>query len=367
MIILSWFIGTSIIPNVVQADSRSDLPPESQIVTISPNPALVDSNVSFLGAGYDPDDYTKYFSWDFNGDGTYEILNVPVSGNDWVYQLANYSYSSPGVRTVTLRVSDDEGSFFTSFEDILIVQVTLNIENNYVGVKTNFTADVVGFPGGPEGLLYYWVFGDGTVNKTTNHNIEHIYNSERIYYGWVNITSIDEGSVKFDFSVNITSPMDNPERPIGPTLGKINSQYSYITNTTDFTGDQIYYLWDWGDESNSSWMGPFPSGAIANATHQWTTEGNYEIKVKAKNTHGYITEWSEPYTSTIVCLQSAFFLGTFTNVSQTDDLIIVQGGTFIVFPSDSIIYQGQTIVISRDYLGYLGTALGFGIGGVAIL
>ena len=56
----------------------------------------------------------------------------------------------------------------------------------------------------------------------------------------------------------------------------------------------MYYLFDWGDESDSGWLGPLESGEEIEASHIWTEKGSYEIKVKAKDIHGAESEWSDP-------------------------------------------------------------------------
>jgi hypothetical protein len=61
----------------------------------------------------------------------------------------------------------------------------------------------------------------------------------------------------------------------------------------DPEGQQVYYLWSWGD-SNSSWLGPFESGAVTTAVHSWSVEGNYTVKVKAKDMLGMESGWSDP-------------------------------------------------------------------------
>ena len=89
------------------------------------------------------------------------------------------------------------------------------------------------------------------------------------------------------------SPPEKPERPIGQTTGKKGEEYAYSTSTTDVDDNQIYYLFDWGDGTNSGWVGPYASGGPAEIAHSWTENGNYEIKVKAKDNIGAESEWSD--------------------------------------------------------------------------
>ena len=87
-----------------------------------------------------------------------------------------------------------------------------------------------------------------------------------------------------------------PNKPTisGPTSGKINVKYTYITSTTDPDGDQIYYMFDWGDGSTSGWLGPHSSGNTVEAEHIWTSKGSYQVKVKAKDIYDAESDWSDP-------------------------------------------------------------------------
>ena len=85
-----------------------------------------------------------------------------------------------------------------------------------------------------------------------------------------------------------------PNTPTGPINGKIGEEYNYSTSTTDIDGDIIYYFWDWGDNTNSEWLGPYNSGEEIFASHEWEKRGGYSIKVKAKDENGFESPWSDP-------------------------------------------------------------------------
>jgi len=86
-----------------------------------------------------------------------------------------------------------------------------------------------------------------------------------------------------------------PQKPTGPETGKLDQTYNFQTTTTDFEGDQIFYKWDWGDGTYSDWLGPFNSGAQAQASHAWNQRGPFFIKVKAKDIMNSESDWSEPF------------------------------------------------------------------------
>jgi hypothetical protein len=97
----------------------------------------------------------------------------------------------------------------------------------------------------------------------------------------------------------ILNPPDKPETPVGETKGKAGKKYTYSTSTTDPDGDQVYYLWDWGDGNFSDWLGPYDSGDTAEASYTWVKEGEYEIRVKSKDIYNAESEWSDPLTVTM--------------------------------------------------------------------
>ena len=94
------------------------------------------------------------------------------------------------------------------------------------------------------------------------------------------------------FSIVGTPPV-KPARPTGPTSGGANKEHTYTTSTTDTDGDQIYYVFDWGDGKTSE-VGPYNSGETGSASHTWTEQGDYSIKVKAKDSSGLESDWSDP-------------------------------------------------------------------------
>ena len=64
-------------------------------------------------------------------------------------------------------------------------------------------------------------------------------------------------------------------------------------------GDDVYYLFHWGDGTDSGWLGPYPSGTQQSASHTWDEEGDYRIKVKAKDENGADSVWPNMQTSKI--------------------------------------------------------------------
>jgi hypothetical protein len=101
-------------------------------------------------------------------------------------------------------------------------------------------------------------------------------------------------------SVSTSNPPLTPPIPTGPTHGVRYVDYTYTTSTTDPDGDLIYYMFNWGDGTSSEWLGPYSSGQTIAAFHQWSAIGNYSVKVKARDTNGATSHWSDSLLVSIV-------------------------------------------------------------------
>jgi hypothetical protein len=94
----------------------------------------------------------------------------------------------------------------------------------------------------------------------------------------------------------ITYGLDEP--PTVPTIvgranGRAGRAYDYDFVTLEPDMDKVYYFIDWGDNNNSSWIGPYLSGELITESHKWSKNGNYIIKAKAKDTYGAESDWGQ--------------------------------------------------------------------------
>lgn len=113
--------------------------------------------------------------------------------------------------------------------------------------------------------------------------------------GWqLEYPQIDYTTIDPSMTYIYNDPPDKPSKPSGPNSGKKGEEYTYTASTTDIDGDNIYYWFDWDDGTSSGWIGPYSSGATASEKHKWTSIGDYEVKVKAKDTpYDAESEWSD--------------------------------------------------------------------------
>jgi len=97
----------------------------------------------------------------------------------------------------------------------------------------------------------------------------------------------------------LTAPsgVSNPPVPptiTGPTLGGIDTSYTYNIAATDPDGDPVFYFIDWGDNTSSRWLGPYPSGVSATASHAWSSPGTYMVRGRARDIYHATSNWSVP-------------------------------------------------------------------------
>ncbi len=108
-----------------------------------------------------------------------------------------------------------------------------------------------------------------------------------------NNPGVDIDAIQNLAATNSNSPPNHPDPPSGPTAGITDIEYEFSISLIDPDGDSIYYMFDWGDDTSTGWLGPYSSGATCESTHSWSEEGEYNIRVKATDSHSQ-TSWSNP-------------------------------------------------------------------------
>ncbi|PNX48871.1 MAG: hypothetical protein BV457_02865 [Thermoplasmata archaeon M9B1D] len=98
------------------------------------------------------------------------------------------------------------------------------------------------------------------------------------------------------FEPENNQPPAKPNPPTGKISGNVKTSYSYkVDDTTDPDNnmEEIYYMFDWGDGTFSQLYNRYYIG-YGFVTHEWKKQGNYNVRVKAKDIYGAESEWSDP-------------------------------------------------------------------------
>ncbi len=138
---------------------------------------------------------------------------------------------------------------------------------------------------------YEWDFGDG--NTSDEQNPTYTYTDAGNYT--VTLTVIDDSGNTSDDTTWawIQETNDPPNKPSvdGETNGNIETKYDYNFLTSDPEGLQVWYYIEWGDDTNTGWIGPYPSGEEITKSHSWSKKDTYIIRCKAKDPYGAESEW----------------------------------------------------------------------------
>lgn len=240
----------------------------STMTTVTPLPVAEDTKLSFW-CWYNTENEYDYAFVEVSKDGRYyEVLDSFCgSSSNWVfkeYSLDDYAGESVFIR---FRYSTDSYTLQEGFyvDDISPVPEFNNINTLSNSIANNFY-DITGKT---DGVYYYRVKG---------------YNTQ---YDWGDFSTISKVTV----SIIQNEPPNTPDID-GPTSIKPGTEYTYVISTTDPENDSVYYYVDWGDDTNSGWVGPYTSGEEIELTHTWAKKGTYLVKVKAKDTYDEESDWT---------------------------------------------------------------------------
>jgi hypothetical protein len=194
----------------------------------------------------------------------------------------------------------------------------------------------------------WWDDGIETIGGMTNMGLYYLY--QHYSGGGMSKYYFEEYNVLGDSSVKIwhdtpNSPPDIPDKPTGPATGDIGAEYTFTTSTTDPQDSDVFYMVSWGD-GVSDWLGPYSSGETVTFMHTWTAAGDYNITVKAKDSEGLESGWSEASLITILTLPR-IEIGAITGGFGVSAVIKNVGGAEASDVAWSISVNGGVVLLGR--------------------
>jgi hypothetical protein len=262
----------------------------------------------------DPNGDDVKYGFDFDNDG---IINP----DHWTSFLTSgapctvyITFYGTGTRYLRVKAEDIYG-LQSNFSDALVI--TVSGSNNPPNTPSKPTGPSSGYPGvsytfsttttdpNDDTVKYGWDWnGDGTVDEWSNllpsgstDSRIHTWTTEGTYYVKVVAEDSKGGQSAFSLPIAVYISSNNPpNKPTitGPSSGRIGISITFAGIGIDPDGDQIYYLFDWGDNTNSGWKGPYNSGQTAQESHSWSSLGSFSVKVKTKDMDGIESVWSDP-------------------------------------------------------------------------
>lgn len=293
--------------------SMVNQPPNTPSKPQGPSSGVVGTWYSYSTSTTDPDGDHVQYGLDWTGDG---IVNrwssFYPSGATYTIQIM---FLGAGTYYLRFKARDVYGAE-SDFSPVKIVVISGQnrppaIPETPIGPSTGMVGTSYSFftsttdPDNDK-VRYGWDWtGDGVVDEWTGFfesgelvTLSHMYPTAGTYY--IKVMAEDEHGAQSAFSESKKieifggNPPNKPATPIGPRWGRIGVTYSYISWAIHPDGNDVEYLFDWGDGTNSGWIGPYHSGDAVTVSHTWSHRGSFPIKVQARDAiSGEVSVWSE--------------------------------------------------------------------------
>jgi thiol-disulfide isomerase/thioredoxin len=219
------------------------------------------------------------------------------------------------------------------------------------------------------GYIYTMPFLDYAFDESISISVGGTWDDSVTWDGSPQYTTVTEGNIMVIASVFESNRVDDtvaatpgsggapntPSKPNGPSEGVVDTEYEFSTKTQDPQEDDVYYLFSWGDGTDSGWLGPFPEDTTQSASHSWEDGGEYKIKVKAKDVNGAESEWSIPHTIHIYSGPGLDISSVSGGLFRVSALIRNPGILDATDVSWTISLDGGTILLGKECSGEMST------------
>ena len=228
-----------------------------------------DLTCQFTDASTDSDGSVTGWAWRF-GDGGTSAEREPT-----------HSYAAGGTFTVTLTVTDDEGSSDESSDDVTAntpsappanVAPRADFEIDCQDLSCAFTDTSEDEDGSIESRL--WDFGDGATSSQRNPS--HSYDSPGQYDVRLTVTDDDGAADARTRTAEADAPAPPPPPPPAPNeppeaefeVDCQDMRCTFVDRSSDEDGSVVSWQWDFGDGATSSQRNP---------AHSYAAPGRYDV------------------------------------------------------------------------------------------
>ncbi|WP_161629824.1 PKD domain-containing protein [Desulfogranum japonicum] len=284
------------------------------LISATPNSGTAPLTVSF-DATNSTGNISSY-SWNF-GDGS--------SGSG---STVSHAYSSVGIYTASLTVTDTSSSSQTADVEITVSESTASSTEQPVAVISSSTALgeaplSVNFDGtsstGGSPLIFAWEFGDGSIGNGSLTS--HTFSTAGSYTTVLQVTDSEGLSNSASTPVLVTEPETinaTPTAVISATPASGETPLAVTFNgsgSTDTDGSITSYTWNFGDGS---------TGSGATVSHIYTAEGLYTATLQVRDNNGALSNTSSKTITAIKPVSNTSLIYEVGEVEVATDWIKVQ-------------------------------------------
>jgi PKD repeat protein len=208
------------------------------------------------------------YNWDF-GDGSTSTEQNP-----------QHTYATPGDYTVTLTVTDANGTSDNTQQAVTVAQ-PLEAAFTASPVLDSLSVQFTSTSTGPI-AAYNWDFGDG--NTSTEQNPLHTYAVPGDYTVTLTVTDANGGSDNTQQNVSVTQPISASFTAAPDANDPLSVQF-----TSQVTGNIVIYSWDFGDGGTNN---------DPNPRHTYAAAGTYNVTLTVTDANGATTNATQQVTVT---------------------------------------------------------------------
>jgi len=246
--------------------------------------------VTFTPSGETSGSPILWYSWDYDGDGTYDTGLMPRP------DPTTYTYYAAGIYQATLRVEDADGASATDSVEIEVTEVpptataSVSPSNGPAPLEVNFN----GSGSSPNGgiVLYEWDFdGDGVFDYSSpsTGNTTYTYTTPGNRQPVFRVTdAIGLTATVSDFLIEVrVGPPESPTAvaSVTPSQGDAPLSVSFgCAGSTDPDGTIVLYEWDFDYDGN--FVADYSSPSTCNTGHTYTVAGLHYAALRVTDNDG---------------------------------------------------------------------------------
>ena len=269
-------------------------------------------NISKPAIPAGPASGTQGVSYTYTASGSASSWNNPVqyelnwgdgTNSGWLASgttAASHSWATAGTYLVTAQARSATNTsvlsaLSSSFTVIINPTEAVSTPNTPSGTTSGITSTTYTYTssGATDNLgnavQYLFNWGDGTNSgwlatgvASASHSwaVANTYAVTAQARSATNTSVVSAVSAGLSVLIRVPEAVTAPSTPSGTASGVAGTSYSYTTGgSTDNWGSPVQYLFNWGDGTNSGWLGV----GGTSASHTWAAPGSFSVTAQARS------------------------------------------------------------------------------------